>query len=116
MEEIGKKIKKEEIKKEIILKEEEIKFEDLPKKTQKKILRGDFLKCRSVQPSPIENGTFEILKLIKENPGITRLKLIELSKFLKKKIKRILKHSSIMLNKKSLYTIEKYYYVGEKLL
>lgn len=114
MEEVGKKIKKEIPKEEI--QEKTIKFEDLPKKTQKKILRGDFRKATRVNKSTLEKGTFEILELIKKNPGITRKKIIDSTQFLKKKVKRILNHSSVMLEKKTMNNEERYYYVGDKWL
>jgi len=74
-------------------KEKEIKFEDLPKKQQKKIIQDYWDKkrpIRKVEARSIETGTETIVKLVKDQPGIARHKIISATSYPKKKVKRII--------------------------
>jgi len=114
---VGQKIKEElEFENEELDKNVDIKFEDLPKRFQKKIMRGDYRSCSPVEPKNFETGTFAIMKIIKENPGISRIKIVDTLKLSKKKVKRILKQNTLIVNRVFQKNETKYYYVGDKLL
>ena len=95
-----------------------VDFKDLSKKEQRMVLKQYWENkhpTRPIEPAEIEHGTMDILNLIEKNPGITRKEIIEKTKFVKKKVKRILKKNRDMIiecitqNK-----IIKLYYLGLK--
>lgn len=99
-------------------KSEEQKFEDLPKKVQKKILRELWMKSiRPVEDREIENGTIQILNYIKNHPNIERKEISESLGFTKKKVKRILNRLSEKMIKRNYQHNElRYEYIGNRYL
>lgn len=99
-------------------KSEEQKFEDLPKKVQKKILRELWMKSiRPVEDREIENDTIQILNYIKNHPNIERKEISESLGFTKKKVKRILNRLSEKMIKRNYQHNElRYEYIGNRYL
>lgn len=119
MDEVGKKIKSENDVSKKEDKPQEIRFEDLPKKVQKQILRKHYFSdVKPVEPREVEEGTVKILQALKTTKKpMTRLELVERTGFCKKKVKRILNRlEGFLVKKTTSYSVTTYKYVGNELL